>query len=57
VLAVDKVYGIQKKAGYSFTMENGSISKKLVVLECVDVKNKVTRERANVINDCIDSQC
>jgi len=57
VLAVDKVYGIQKKAGYSFTMENGSISKKLVVLECVDVKKKVERERANVINDCIDSQC
>lgn len=47
VLAAYKVYAIQKKAWFSFTMENRSISKKLVVLEHVDVKNKVTRERVN----------
>jgi len=43
-LEASKLHGIQKEIGYSFTMEDGTVVRRLVVMEKIDGDHKVVRE-------------
>lgn len=46
-LEVSRLHGIQKEVGYYFTMEDGTVVQKLVVMEKIDEDKKVARENEN----------